>query len=332
MRTPLDIENLLLQLRSGERGALSRAITLVESSHPQHRRAAQQLMRTLEVHTHSVSTQRIAFTGSPGAGKSTLIEVYGTQLVEEGKHVAVLAVDPSSNRTGGSILGDKTRMEKLSRHPSAYVRPSPAGTTLGGVARATREAILLCEAAGYTHILIETVGVGQSEHAVRDLCDLMVLLVMPGGGDDLQGIKRGIVELADLILVNKADGEREAMAQQTARDYRQALHVQAARSDAWIPLALPVSALAQQGMQRFRESVKTYFSTLAPAGIQQLRTQQNLRYFNRAWGGAVIDSLQANPQLSAAVDSFRQNISAGTQTAEAAIAELSMLLTQRFAQ
>src|SRR5690625_1627713 len=193
-------------LREGNRRALAKAITLVESSRDQDRQAAQELLQDLMPHTGD--SIRIGITGIPGVGKSTFIEAFGLHLIEQGRRVAVLAVDPSSRRAGGSILGDKTRMELLSRSPEAFIRPSPAGRSLGGVARRTREALLLCEAAGYDVGIVETVGVGQSETAVAEMVDLFALLLLPGGGDELQGIKKGIVELAELVIVNKADGEK----------------------------------------------------------------------------------------------------------------------------
>src|SRR5665213_897920 len=202
-------------LRAGDRRVLARAITLVESTNPADREKAEQLLS--DVLPKAGRAMRIGISGAPGAGKSTFIEAFGTYLTGKGHKVAVLAVDPSSKRTGGSILGDKTRMEELSRAPHAFIRPSPTGGTLGGVARRTREAVVLCEAAGYDVILVETVGVGQSETAVADMVDLFCLLLLPAAGDELQGIKKGIVELAELILVNKADGALEPAAGSSSR-------------------------------------------------------------------------------------------------------------------
>ncbi len=210
-------------IRSGDRRALARAITLVESTKPSDRDKAESVLA--ELLPAAGGAMRLGISGSPGAGKSTFIEAFGRHLTGQGKSVAVLAVDPSSRRSGGSILGDKTRMEKLARDPDAFIRPSPAGETLGGVARRTREALLLVEAAGFDVVLVETVGVGQSETAVSDMVDLFVLLVPPGGGDDLQGIKRGVMELADLVLVTKADGDLTAAANRAAADYHAALHL-----------------------------------------------------------------------------------------------------------
>ncbi|PWC95248.1 methylmalonyl Co-A mutase-associated GTPase MeaB, partial [Azospirillum sp. TSO5] len=216
-----DAARLAEAVRSGDRRALARAITLIESTRADHRATADALLAALLPYTGN--SVRLGISGVPGVGKSTFIEAFGLHVIGLGHKVAVLAVDPSSQRTGGSILGDKTRMVDLSREANAFIRPSPAGTTLGGVARRTREAMLICEAAGFDVIVVETVGVGQSETAVADMVDLFMLLLLPAGGDELQGIKKGIVELADLVVVNKADGDLAATARHTVADYRHAL-------------------------------------------------------------------------------------------------------------
>ncbi len=243
-----DVEKLAEGVTRGDRRALARAITLVESARADHREAADALMERLAGADRQAL--RIGLSGTPGVGKSTFIEAFGTMLTAQGKRVAVLAVDPSSARTGGSILGDKTRMERLARDPAAFIRPSPARTELGGVARRTREAVAVCEAAGFDAVLIETVGVGQSETLVAGMSDLFVLLLAPGGGDELQGVKRGIMEIADLILVNKADGEMRAAAERTRADYAGALRLmRRPEGDApGFPRALCVSALEQTGL------------------------------------------------------------------------------------
>ncbi len=220
-------------LVAGDRRALARAITLVESTRADHRSDAAALLD--EVLPRTGGSIRIGISGAPGVGKSTFIEAFGSQLVEDGHKVAVLAVDPSSSRSGGSILGDKTRMEKLARLDNAYIRPSPSGGAVGGVARRTREAVLVCEAAGFDTVVVETVGVGQSETEVENMVDTFVLLVVPGGGDELQGIKRGVMELADLVVVTKADGALLPLAQHAAADYRNALHLLRNKDDAWSP-------------------------------------------------------------------------------------------------
>lgn len=251
----MDVKQLAAGVRAGERRALARAITLVESARADHRQAALELLRVLGQGPEAL---RLGLSGTPGVGKSTFIETLGMQLVEEGLRVAVLAVDPSSARSGGSILGDKTRMEQLSRHPSAFIRPSPSQAQMGGVARRSREAVALCEAAGFDVILIETVGVGQSETMVAQMCDIFVLLMAPAGGDELQGVKRGIMEMADLILVNKADGALEAVAMRTVADYAGALRLLRKRAEdpESYPRAMPVSAYSGAGISEGWQSVQ----------------------------------------------------------------------------
>lgn len=240
------MDDLSTPLIAGDRRALSRAITLIESTRADHRVRATQLLAALP----DRQALRIGLSGTPGVGKSTFIEAFGTMLTQSGQRVAVLAVDPSSTRSGGSILGDKTRMDRLARDPLAYIRPSPSATHLGGVARRTREAVRLCEAAGHDVVLIETVGVGQSETLVAEMCDLFILLLAPAGGDELQGVKRGIMEMADLVLVNKADGDLLATARRTVADYAGALRLLRKRPQdpAGFPTAMPVSAWTGTGM------------------------------------------------------------------------------------
>ncbi len=238
-----------------DRRALARAITLVESTRADHRARAAELLD--ELAGHGREALRIGLSGTPGVGKSTFIEAFGMMLCEKGLKVAVLAVDPSSARTGGSILGDKTRMERLARHPNAFIRPSPSQTHLGGVARRTREAVALCEAAGFDVVLVETVGVGQSETVVAELSDVFLLLLAPAGGDELQGVKRGIMEVADLIVVNKADGELKAAAQRTRADYAGALRLLRPRAadPPGFPKAITVSALEEKGLDSVWEEI-----------------------------------------------------------------------------
>ncbi len=291
----LDAHSLAADLLAGKRAALSRAITLVESRRPADRNIARLLLKQLP--PASAKTLRIGITGSPGAGKSTFIEQLGSELTAEGHKLAVLAIDPSSSRTKGSILGDKTRMEDLSRNPMAFIRPSPAREELGGVARATREAIRLCEAAGYSRIIVETVGVGQSEHAVKQLVDLMVLLVLPGSGDDLQGIKRGIVELADLVVVNKSDGDRIPLARQTTSDYNIALHLAPARDDGWSPRAITASSVTEGGLASFGESLSAYAEAVGQDGILKRRNLQDLQLFERSANNIMLRLLHEDEQL-----------------------------------
>lgn len=244
------MSDLADHILAADRRALARAITLVESTRPEHRLQATTLLETLA--GHGREALRIGLSGTPGVGKSTFIEAFGMMLCEQGLRVAVLAVDPSSTRTGGSILGDKTRMDRLARHPNAFIRPSPSQTHLGGVARRTREAVALCEAAGFDVVLIETVGVGQSETVVAELCDVFLLLLAPAGGDELQGVKRGIMEAADIIVVNKADGELKATATRTRADYAGALRLLRRRPQdpPGFPKAMTASALEESGLEQ----------------------------------------------------------------------------------
>jgi LAO/AO transport system kinase len=261
----------------GDRRALAQAITLVESSRPDHREEADALLA--DVLPRTGKSVRVGISGSPGAGKSTFIEALGLHVVEHGHRVAVLAVDPSSTRSGGSILGDKTRMEQLVRSPSAFIRPSPTGGTLGGVARRTREAMLLCEAAGFDVVLVETVGVGQSEVAVDAMVDLFLLLLAPGGGDELQGIKRGIVELADLMVVTKADGDLMPAASRTQSEYQHALRLLRPAAPGWTPSVLMSSAMTGKGIDEVWTAVGRYRAALAQGGwLQRRRADQA-----RAW-------------------------------------------------
>ncbi len=261
---PLDPQALAEGVLAGQRRALARAITLIESTRDDHRAAADALLERLLPHTGN--SVRIGISGVPGVGKSTFIESFGMHVIGQGHRVAVLAVDPSSPRSGGSILGDKTRMEELSRDERAFIRPSPSGGTLGGVARRTREALLACEAAGFDVIVVETVGVGQSETAVADMVDMFLLLLVPGGGDELQGIKKGIVEIADAIVVNKADGDLANAAQRAARDYQNALHLLRPTSPHWTVPVLRTSAITHTGIDEVWATVERYRQTMGDAG------------------------------------------------------------------
>ena len=261
---------------SGDRRALAKAITLVESARPQDRKASQDLLNVLLPHTGN--SIRIGITGVPGVGKSTFIESFGQTVIGDGKKVAVLAVDPSSPVAGGSILGDKTRMEQLSRETNAFIRPSPAGKALGGVALKTRESMLLCEAAGFDVVVVETVGVGQSEHQVGSMVDFFLILLLPGGGDELQGIKKGILELADAILINKADGESENLANKTRLHYQSALSL-LTQSGFWSPEVRTCSALERSGIAEAWGMVRRFHDEALAAGhLASMRSEQNLQW------------------------------------------------------
>lgn len=263
----------LEKLLAGDRRTLAKSITLVESRLASHREQAQEILE--QVLPHSGKSIRIGITGVPGVGKSTFIEAFGLYLIEQGKRVAVLAVDPSSPVAGGSILGDKTRMEELSRRDEAYIRPSPSEGNLGGVAQKTRETMLLCEAAGYDVILVETVGVGQSEYQVAGMVDFFMVLMLPGGGDELQGIKKGIMELADALVINKADGESETLATMTQRQYTSAMNL-LRHNTFWTPQVMRCSALKSINIDTVWGMVLDYyFQALEKSSFHEKRAQQN---------------------------------------------------------
>ena len=308
-------------VRGGDRRALARAITLVESTRSADRARAEELLTALL--PAAGGARRIGISGAPGAGKSTFIEAFGQHLTGHGLTVAVLAVDPSSRRSGGSILGDKTRMERLARDPQAFIRPSPAGTTLGGVARRTREAMLLVEAAGFDVVLVETVGVGQSETTVSEMVDLFVLLVSPGGGDDLQGIKRGVMELADLILVTKSDGELEAAASRAAADYHAALHLMRPKYPGLAPRVLRVSALKQIGIAEAWAAMVALHADLETGGhLRRLRDDQARRWFWSEVQAVLAETIAADPRSSEAARRVEADVVAGRLLPDAAAREL----------
>jgi LAO/AO transport system kinase len=274
----------LQPLLEGNRRALAKAITLVESKLDKHREQAQEILE--QVLPHSGNSIRIGITGVPGVGKSTFIEAFGLHLIEQGKRVAVLAVDPSSPIAGGSILGDKTRMEELSRREEAFIRPSPSEGALGGVAQKTRETMLLCEAAGYDVILVETVGVGQSEYQVAGMVDFFMVLMLPGGGDELQGIKKGIMELADALVINKADGESETLATMTRRQYTSAMNL-LRHTSFWTPRVMTCSALQNTNIDAvWGMVVDYYFQALEEQAFQRKRARQN-----RDWMHQLVDEM-----------------------------------------
>ena len=313
--------DLATALRAKDRRALAQAITLVESTKPADRAGAEELLAALLPETGGA--MRIGISGAPGAGKSTFIEAFGSFLTGRGKRVAVLAVDPTSQRSGGSILGDKTRMELLARDPNAFIRPSPSGSTLGGVARRTREALLLVEAAGFDVVLVETVGVGQSETAVAEMVDLFVLLLSPGGGDDLQGIKRGVMELADLVLVTKADGDLAAAANRAAADYQSALHLMRPKYPGLFPNVLKVSALKREGIDAAWTAMEAFRAALVAGGyLKDLREQQVRRWFWSEVEAVLSEEIAADPATSIAARTLEGSVVAGQALPHAAARRL----------
>jgi LAO/AO transport system kinase len=316
-----DPQALAAGVLAGQRRALARAITLIESTRPDHREAAEALMHELLPHTGR--SVRIGITGVPGAGKSTFIESFGLHVLDMGKKPAVLAVDPSSPRSGGSILGDKTRMEDLSRDARAFIRPSPSGCTLGGVARRTREAMLVCEAAGFDVIVVETVGVGQSETAVADMVDMVLLVLVPGGGDELQGIKKGIVELADAIIVNKADGDLAAAAARAARDYKNALHLLAPASPDWTVPVLTCSALARTGIDEVWATIGGFHTTMEGSGaLAARRADQAHAWMWNEVSETLLQSLRDDPRVGQLLPRMEQSVADGRMAPGAAARQL----------
>ncbi|MEM9781698.1 MAG: methylmalonyl Co-A mutase-associated GTPase MeaB [Pseudomonadota bacterium] len=311
-----------------ERRAVAQAITLVESGNPAHRTDAAALLSALA--PHAGRARRIGLSGTPGVGKSSFVETLGMRLTASGHRVAVLAVDPSSSRSGGSILGDKTRMERLSREPAAFIRPSPAGRELGGVARRTREAMIVVEAAGFDTVLVETVGVGQSEVAVAEMTDVFMLLLAPGGGDELQGVKRGIMEIADLIVINKADGDLKAQAERTRADYQGALGLMRRRlGDApGFPKAVSASAITGEGVEAAWQAVAELADWRVAEGWQtKRRAAQADAWFRAALERGLIERFHADPALSAAMRAAQAAVAEGHLTPDAAAETLVAHLT-----
>jgi len=301
---------LVAGVRSGDRRMLGRAITLVESVKSDHRRDADALLAALL--SDAGRAMRIGISGVPGVGKSTFIETMGQHVIAQGHRIAVLAVDPSSKRSGGSILGDKTRMEQLSRSDAAYIRPSPAGRTLGGVARRTREAMTVVEAAGFDVVIVETVGVGQSETAVAEMTDLFVLLLQPAAGDDLQGMKKGIVELADIMLVNKADGALNEAARRTAMDYQAALRLVGPEHDGWEVPVRTCSSLTGEGIDDAWALFQAFFERQEKQGaLASRRAAQALRWMWREVEDGLIDGLRADPRIRAMLPELEEAVASG---------------------
>ncbi|HEX5318129.1 MAG TPA: methylmalonyl Co-A mutase-associated GTPase MeaB [Stellaceae bacterium] len=315
------VADLVAALKRGDRRALARAVTLVESTRPDHRAEAETLLDAILPATGGAT--RIGISGPPGAGKSTFIERFGLDGVARGRRLAVLAVDPGSKRGGGAILGDKTRMGELSRHPAAYIRPSSAGTQIGGVARRTREAILVCEAAGFDTVIVETVGTGQSETRVAELTDMFVLILPPTAGDELQGIKRGIIELADLILINKADGALAPHARETAAEYASAMRL--VRPEVQVRA---VSALEGVGVAELWEVVAGFRAALESVGDwAERRAEQARAALWAELGEGLIDRFRAAPAIARRIGDIEREVSRGARSPEAAARELLEVFT-----
>lgn len=313
-------------IRAGDRVALARAITLVESAKPEDQLAAQALIETLLPYTGK--SVRVGISGVPGAGKSTLIDQLGLNLVAQGHKVAVLAVDPSSSRSGGSILGDKTRMGRLATEASAFIRPSPAGDSLGGVTKTTRETINLAEAAGYDVVLVETVGVGQSETAVSNMVDIFVVVGLPGAGDELQGIKRGLLELADIIAVNKTDGDNVERALRAAVEYKTGLHILAAGNPGWSPSVLTVSAKENTGLDELWSKIKERHAELAASGdLATRRSQQAVQWMREIFEQRLLATFKGSRQAARHWQEMEEKVRAGELSPGAAAEQLSSLAT-----
>lgn len=321
MRARQSVAELEEGVLAGDRVALSRAITLAESRRPDDQERAQELIAALLPRTGGA--RRVGITGVPGAGKSTTIEALGVWLIERGKKVAVLAIDPSSARTGGSILGDKTRMQNLSAREEAFIRPTPSGGVLGGVARKTRETMLLCEAAGFDVVIVESVGVGQSEAELAELVDCLTLLLVPGAGDELQGIKRGIMELADLIVVNKADGDRIPLAKRARGDYRHALRMLPPSTPGWETPVLIASAVEGTGLAEMWQAIEDHRALLEESGrLDERRRQQQERWLDSMIEEAVLSAFHDRPGVEEAIAAARAAVAAGELTVPQATARV----------
>jgi len=320
-----DLARLARGIATGERAVIARAITLVESGRADHQKAARRLVQNLLPQTGNAV--RVGITGAPGVGKSTTIDALGSTLTGQGHKVAVLAVDPSSARTGGSILADKTRMARLSADPNAFVRPSPSSGTLGGVAAKTRESMLICEAAGYDVVLVETIGTGQSETAVADMTDFFLVLMLPGAGDELQGLKKGVVELADMIAVNKADGDNVKRAKAAAAEYRAALHILTPRSPSWTPPVVTYSALTSEGIGQLWKTVLNHRERVTKTGeLAARRREQQVKWMWAMLEDRVFGRLKSDAALKAKLPKLEAAVAEGKMSPALAVDEIAAAL------
>ncbi len=320
-----DLTDLGRGIRARERAVIARAITLIESRRSDHQKAARRLVQELLPLTGKAI--RVGITGAPGVGKSTTIDALGTFLTSKGHKVAVLAVDPSSTRSGGSILADKTRMPRLSSDADAFVRPSPSSGTLGGVAAKTRESMLICEAAGYDVVLVETIGTGQSETIVADMTDFFLVLMLPGAGDELQGLKKGVIEIADMLAINKADGDNIKRAQAAAAEYRAALHILNPRSRTWSPPVVTYSALTGAGITELWDSILDHRQRMTNSGeIEARRREQQVKWMWAMLEERVFARLKSNPALRAKLPRIEAAVAAGRMSPAIAVEEIVSLL------
>ncbi|HKN09807.1 MAG TPA: methylmalonyl Co-A mutase-associated GTPase MeaB [Pseudomonadota bacterium] len=324
-RRPPDIDRLLHGIRAGERAVIARAITLIESSRGDHQKAGRHLVQNLL--PFSGKSVRVGITGAPGVGKSSTIDALGTLLTERGHKVAVLAVDPSSARSGGSILADKTRMARLASDANAFVRPSPSSGTLGGVAAKTRECMLILEAAGYDCVLVETMGTGQSETVVADMTDFLLVLMLPGAGDELQGLKKGVVELADMIAVNKADGDNLNRAMAAAAEYRAALNILTPRSALWSPPVVVYSALTGEGVAELWDTILEHRARTSSSGeLAARRREQQVKWMWAMLEERVLSRLRSDPALRTKLPKLEAAVAEGRVSAAVAVEEIAAAL------